>query len=29
MKIARSSVMVNDQDKALGFCTGILGYIKK
>ena len=29
MKIKYSSVLVNDQDKALGFYTGILGFVVK
>jgi catechol 2,3-dioxygenase-like lactoylglutathione lyase family enzyme len=29
MKIKLSSVMVNDQDKALAFYTGVLGFVKK
>jgi catechol 2,3-dioxygenase-like lactoylglutathione lyase family enzyme len=29
MKITLSSVMVNDQDRALAFYTDVLGFIKK
>ena len=29
MKIKLSSVMVDDQDKALNFYTGVLGFVKK
>jgi catechol 2,3-dioxygenase-like lactoylglutathione lyase family enzyme len=29
MKIVLTSVMVDDQDKALKFYTGILGFVKK
>jgi catechol 2,3-dioxygenase-like lactoylglutathione lyase family enzyme len=29
MKIRLSSVMVDDQDKALAFYTGVLGFVKK
>ena len=29
MKIILTSVFVNDQDKALAFYTGVLGFVKK